>query len=50
MELVIREEVRSFIRLLQPVTQSAVYESIDLLRRDGFRLSMPHAKPVGAGL
>lgn len=44
------DEVRDFIRSLQPPTQKATKETIDLLERNGFRLSMPHVKPVGGGL
>jgi hypothetical protein len=40
-------EVDDFIESLQLVTQEAVQDSIDLLERDGFQLSMPDAKPLG---
>jgi hypothetical protein len=50
MEVIHMQEVDDFINSLQVITREAVQEAINLLGRDGFRLSMPMAKPVGDGL
>jgi hypothetical protein len=42
--------IRKFLESLEEQTASATLECIGLLEQEGYRLSMPFAKPIGRGL